>query len=952
MADGSIEFKTTLDNADLEKKLKEAERKVDSLKRKLESETSNRSVIEQQMDRAQKSIEAASAETERLRERLESLQNVDPTNADEWFRAQREVQGLTQRLESAEKHELELAGNKEKLDQKWQSANDKVKVYTEQLERAQTRQTRLGEEYARTYSRAGASVSAGMERAKAAMDSFSSRINTMLKRVFVFGVILKAVRAVSNALGNAFRENMQFSASWAALQATVQGVANAIASWLAPAIIGLINGATAAITVLAKTIDSIFGTSIMQAIQQARAAAEAQWRQTDESKAAQKAAEQAAKAAQNQAKANKDLAKSADKARRSIMSFDEINALNAEDADDAADALGDEGDAMGGGLEDPGALMKPNWDAFDVGKIDAKLAEIMLILGAALMAVGAILCFSGINIPLGITLMAIGALMIYTAYKEQWDKLPQEVRNAITNALVITGAVLLVIGAILAFSGANIPLGVGMMVAGALLIWTAIALNWESIPQELQNVITIVGAILGVALLVIGAVLAFSGANVPLGIALMAIGAISLAAVVALNWETIKDNLDTILPIIEAALGATTLVLGAVLAFSGVNVPLGIALMAAGAVTLAKLIALDWDKVPDKIKGIITTLSAALGAALLVVGAVLAFSGANLPLGIALMVGGALALGSALTLNWDKMPQSVKNTVVTIESIVGPALLVIGAVLCFSGAGIPLGISCIAAGALALAHAASINWNEMPTKVRDVVTEILGIVGGALIVIGVILIVTGVGIPLGIACIVAGVGSLVAAAAINWDFIVDKVKEIWGKIKDFWKQNIAPIFTWEWWANLFKSIVNGLIEQINNGLSAFGSFAQNIANGIADTLNFFNIDWTPFDVTMPQIPYLAQGAVIPPNREFMAVLGDQRRGTNIETPESLMRQVVREETGPLLADMVSAIVNANFGTRQGDVVLMVGRKELARETMRGIGELQDTGELGSGIVFA
>ena len=145
------------------------------------------------------------------------------------------------------------------------------------------------------------------------------------------------------------------------------------------------------------------------------------------------------------------------------------------------------------------------------------------------------LCFSGINIPLGITLMAIGALMIYTAYKEQWDKLPQEVRNAITNALVITGAVLLVIGAILAFSGANIPLGVGMMVAGALLIWTAIALNWESIPQELQNIITIVGGILGVALLVIGAVLAFSGANVPLGIALMAIGAISLAAVVALN---------------------------------------------------------------------------------------------------------------------------------------------------------------------------------------------------------------------------------------------------------------------------------------------------------------------------------------------------------------------------------------------------------------------------------
>ena len=46
----------------------------------------------------------------------------------------------------------------------------------------------------------------------------------------------------------------------------------------------------------------------------------------------------------------------------------------------------------------------------------------------------------------------------------------------------------------------------------------------------------------------------------------------------------------------------------------------------------------------------------------------------------------------------------------------------------------------------------------------------------------------------------------------------------------------------------------------------------------------------------PQIPYLAQGAVIPPNREFMAVLGDQTRGNNIEAPEDLIRKIVREET--------------------------------------------------------
>lgn len=40
-----------------------------------------------------------------------------------------------------------------------------------------------------------------------------------------------------------------------------------------------------------------------------------------------------------------------------------------------------------------------------------------------------------------------------------------------------------------------------------------------------------------------------------------------------------------------------------------------------------------------------------------------------------------------------------------------------------------------------------------------------------------------------------------------------------------------------------------------------------------------------------------QGAVIPPNKEFMAVLGDQKSGNNIEAPESLIRRIVREESG-------------------------------------------------------
>lgn len=54
--------------------------------------------------------------------------------------------------------------------------------------------------------------------------------------------------------------------------------------------------------------------------------------------------------------------------------------------------------------------------------------------------------------------------------------------------------------------------------------------------------------------------------------------------------------------------------------------------------------------------------------------------------------------------------------------------------------------------------------------------------------------------------------------------------------------------------------------------------------------------YTPQSYSLPvAVPYLAEGAVIPPNAPFMAVLGDQRNGTNLEAPADLIRQIVREE---------------------------------------------------------
>ena len=73
------------------------------------------------------------------------------------------------------------------------------------------------------------------------------------------------------------------------------------------------------------------------------------------------------------------------------------------------------------------------------------------------------------------------------------------------------------------------------------------------------------------------------------------------------------------------------------------------------------------------------------------------------------------------------------------------------------------------------------------------------------------------------------------------------------------------------------------------------------------------------------IPRLAQGAVIPANREFLAVLGDQKRGTNIEAPADLIRQIVREEVGQasgsthvtIVLDSVDGTYNYQFNSERG-----------------------------------
>lgn len=134
----------------------------------------------------------------------------------------------------------------------------------------------------------------------------------------------------------------------------------------------------------------------------------------------------------------------------------------------------------------------------------------------------------------------------------------------------------------------------------------------------------------------------------------------------------------------------------------------------------------------------------------------------------------------------------------------------------------------------------------------------------------------------------------------------DAVKSAFEGIVDFIK---API-------NQAISIVNNAVGMINN---AIGGIESAFSFGPWTVPTPFGSKTIGFHATFPRIgtiPYLASGAVIPPRSEFLAVLGDQKKGNNLEAPESLLRQIVREESGKGQGDGNTYNVTVNASGRK------------------------------------
>jgi hypothetical protein len=222
---------------------------------------------------------------------------------------------------------------------------------------------------------------------------------------------------------------------------------------------------------------------------------------------------------------------------------------------------------------------------------------------------------------------------------------------------------------------------------------------------------------------------------------------------------------------------------------------------------------------------------------------------------------------------------------------------------------IPLGISLVSTGAFAIGKEVAVNWDgisKILEKSFNSVVEWIKEYGT--LVIGILLVLSGISAPLGFALIADGAGSLAKGqTSIPGKFILETIKQTWEEIKAYWNENIANVWTVDFWLGLAKIAGNGLISGFESAINGIIGMFEKMINWIVNGLNKISFDipdWLGgghFGFDIPRvsfdrvsIPRLAQGTVVPPNKEFMAVLGDNTQEHEIVSPISTMKQAFME----------------------------------------------------------
>lgn len=805
MADGSIIIKTDIDDKQAQTELNRLTKKIDALNEKISDKKQQAIPLVEQSKQIAANLDEAKSKLSQMKSGNEFFTSSAIKDQEQTVATmQKEWDGVQKRVEAVDAS---------------------IAKDTRSLGRMSNRAGELSAQIAGA-SKSSTALAAASKKADKYMDRFSRRVKGLVRRVFVFGLIVQGLRSVREWLGKAVKTNDQATKALSRLKGALLTLAQPFVNVLLPAFTSFVNLLTQFVTAMAKITAVLFGSTI----DQTKKEAENLYKESD---------------------ALDETGKSAKNAGKALASFDEINKLGGDNKEKTE--------------PDFNFSENENWLDKMLGSAAEKVATALILAGIAFIAIGA----SVGSIKMVITgLLLIGAGLFVaeeTGVLQSWvDTLGlNNVAEFIVTAVILAGIAMVAIGA----ATGNILL----VIAGLLLIGLAVLYaknsgmmdDWaETLGlNRAASFITAALLIAGFALIAIGAATG-NILMVVAGIALIAIGIyVGVKSGTFTDWASAL-KLDSAFGYVTAAMqiaGISMIAIGAAMG--------NIVIVLAGAALLGFGIAAEaigqerleawWEKLK------LTSVAQWISVALLLGGIALVAFAAATANPILLAVGlGILGMGITAAINEGHL----KNWVETLglNKVVGwvsVALMLAGIAFIAFGA-MTMNIFMLLAGAALLVSgfAVGTTTNKFQSWVETLhLNEVSGWVSTAMLLLGIALVAIG--------AMTLNVPMLLAGAALLGVGIAAK-------------------------AGGFNST-----KSVSGGNPASRSAMPAISPA--------------------SVPRLATGAVIPPNREFLAVLGDQKQGNNIEAPESAIEAAVARGM-------------AQYGGGNQTAILKIGEQELGR----------------------
>lgn len=668
MEDGSVVISILGDRKHIAKEMEATRKDIEKTEKKLAEKVSEKSGIEASLDDAMKAASATNEKIKALKREYNDLNRVmadKNTSAADYGRAVTRQAAITKELQLQTPILKAQDAEADKLHSKYVTVSAEVERLTSNLAIAKEKAKDLASQDEQA--KGGEAVRKQLDKASESAERFQKRMLRIGRNALIYNIMSSTLHNAVSYFGQLLNTNKEYQAELAKLKGALITAFQPLYSQILPWAVSLLRILTSITQVVANFLTLLFGVGTLG----------------DSAKSAEMLRSQAA--------AISGVGAAAKEAGKQLASFDQINKLG-----------GNNNSSGGGGA---GGGVSPDLSGLKSDEYQRELNRLTAILSGALLALGAILFFTGTNIPLGLALMAAGAIGLVNLSTGKWGEVTDDLRNTLSIIYGILAGSFLAIGAILLFSGGplNIARGIAMVAIGAAALVGLAYVNWNAIPDKVKETAAAICVVGGIVCVALGIVMLFTGRpGLGIGLVLTGIGLLGAAAAV-ISWTYMPEKLKEIATEICVIGGIVFVATGIALLFTG-HVGLGIGMILSGAAFLGAAAAINWGSLIAPLSRGAYAVCKLGGAVLIAVGMALLFSGAGIPLGLGLIVAGMATnkLAEAIPWNGDAGTKDLMDTINKITEGVAWTLTAIGLVLLFSGANIPLGLGLLAAGALEL----------------------------------------------------------------------------------------------------------------------------------------------------------------------------------------------------------------------------------------------------------